>query len=75
MRAGRVDICINNAGITRTGPLLEQPLAELRELLETNVIGQLCLCQARSNSPQTMSMPWSVSWRTAYCLEGGRCDA
>lgn len=48
-RAGRIDILINNAGITRMGPLLEQPLSELREVLDTNVIGQLCLSQARGD--------------------------
>lgn len=44
-RAGRIDVLINNAGISRMGPLLEQPLSELREVLDTNVIGQLCISQ------------------------------
>ncbi len=39
---------INNAAIARYGALLEQPVAELREVLEADVIGLLALSQARS---------------------------
>jgi NAD(P)-dependent dehydrogenase (short-subunit alcohol dehydrogenase family) len=34
----RLDILINNAGIARAGPLLQTSTAELREVLETNVV-------------------------------------
>lgn len=30
--AGRVDLLINNAGLSRTGPLIEQPLSEIEEV-------------------------------------------
>lgn len=45
LSTGRIDVSINNAGLIRIGPLLEQPIDEVREVLETNVIGQLCLTQ------------------------------
>ena len=38
---------INNAAIARYGALLEQPVSELREVLEADVIGLLALSQAR----------------------------
>jgi NAD(P)-dependent dehydrogenase (short-subunit alcohol dehydrogenase family) len=44
--AGRIDVLVNNAGINVFGPLLEQPLAEVREVLETNVLGLLAVTQA-----------------------------
>jgi NAD(P)-dependent dehydrogenase (short-subunit alcohol dehydrogenase family) len=45
-RAGRIDVLVNNAGINVFGPLLEQPLAEIREVFETNVLGLLAVTQA-----------------------------
>lgn len=36
---GRVDVCINNAGMSALGPIVEQPLSEVRQVLETNLIG------------------------------------
>lgn len=33
-----LDVVVNNAGIARVRPLLETPTAELREILETNVV-------------------------------------
>ncbi len=35
----RLDIVVNNAGIARTGPLLDTPTDELREILDINVVG------------------------------------
>lgn len=37
---------VNNAGITRGGPLEFLPVAELRQQLEVNVIGQIAVTQA-----------------------------
>jgi NAD(P)-dependent dehydrogenase (short-subunit alcohol dehydrogenase family) len=45
-RAGRIDVLVNNAGINRFGPLPEVPLAEVRRLVETNLVGPLALVQA-----------------------------
>jgi len=35
----KLDVVVNNAGIARYRPLLETPTAELREILEVNLIG------------------------------------
>ena len=43
---GRIDVLVNNAGINVFGPLLEQPLGEVREVFETNVLGLLAVTQA-----------------------------
>jgi NAD(P)-dependent dehydrogenase (short-subunit alcohol dehydrogenase family) len=37
---------VNNAGIAVPGPLLDQPLAQLRQQLEINLVGQLAMIQA-----------------------------
>ena len=38
---------IDNAGLTRSGPLLELPLDDAREIMETNVLGVLAVSQVR----------------------------
>jgi len=45
-QAGRIDVLVNNAGINRFGPLPEVPLAEVRRLIETNLVAPLALIQA-----------------------------
>ena len=44
--AGRIDVLVNNAGITRPGALEDLGEAELREVVETNLIGPLLLARA-----------------------------
>lgn len=44
-RYGRVDILVNNAGTCDSGPLEEQTLAALTEVLEINLIAVLDLCR------------------------------
>ncbi|MEM7403865.1 MAG: SDR family oxidoreductase [Pseudomonadota bacterium] len=44
--AGPVDILLNNAGILRTGALLEAPAAEADEILRTNLTGPVQLAMA-----------------------------
>jgi 1-acylglycerone phosphate reductase len=43
---GRIDVLVNNAGLSRIGPIIEQPLQEFREVLDTNVVGVIQMCQA-----------------------------
>lgn len=45
-RAGRIDMLINNAGMSLAAPLAEVPLDDVRRVLETNVVGLLALTQA-----------------------------
>lgn len=42
---GKVDILINNAGVGQKSPLAEMPPADMRRLLDTNVLGLLYLTQ------------------------------
>ncbi|MCK6401339.1 MAG: SDR family oxidoreductase [Sphaerotilus natans subsp. sulfidivorans] len=43
---GRLDALVNNAGISHSGPLLHQPLDELRAMFEVNVFGLLQVVRA-----------------------------
>ncbi|KAJ2032716.1 hypothetical protein IWW57_000068 [Coemansia sp. S610] len=43
---GRIDMLINNAGITCTGPAVEVPLAQAQQVIDTNFIGLVRLCRA-----------------------------
>jgi NADP-dependent 3-hydroxy acid dehydrogenase YdfG len=45
-RAGRLDVLINNAGVTAFGPITETPLESIRSMFETNVVGLLAVTQA-----------------------------
>jgi NAD(P)-dependent dehydrogenase (short-subunit alcohol dehydrogenase family) len=45
-RAGGIDVLVNNAGINVFGPVMETPLAEIRSVFETNVLGLLAVAQA-----------------------------
>jgi hypothetical protein len=44
-RFGRLDILINNAGVCDDGPLEEQTLAELTEVIQVNLVAVLDLCR------------------------------
>jgi NADP-dependent 3-hydroxy acid dehydrogenase YdfG len=43
---GRVDVMVNNAGVSFPGPILEGDPAQWRAMLETNVLALLAGCQA-----------------------------
>lgn len=45
-RAGGIDYLVNNAGHSLFGPVAEVPLSEVQQLLETNLVSQLRVCQA-----------------------------
>jgi NAD(P)-dependent dehydrogenase (short-subunit alcohol dehydrogenase family) len=45
-KAGKIDVLVNNAGINYFGPILESPLDQVRDVLETNVLGLLAVTQA-----------------------------
>ncbi|MFN8632784.1 MAG: SDR family oxidoreductase [Chloroflexota bacterium] len=43
---GGLDVLVNNAGIGRYGPVAGQPVAEWRQVIETNVLGVFCATRA-----------------------------
>lgn len=44
-RFGRVDVLVNNAGVTQVTPALEEPLEQFRKTIEVNLIGAYLCCQ------------------------------
>ena len=42
---GRLDVLVNNAGICDDGPIEEQPLDDLRQVIEVNLISVLDMCR------------------------------
>ena len=53
--AGRLDVLVNNAGICDDGPLEEQSLDELRQVIEVNLISVLDIC--RLTAPLLLAAP------------------
>ncbi|PNG87794.1 3-oxoacyl-ACP reductase family protein [Pseudomonas putida] len=44
-RFERIDLLVNNAGITRDGLLTTQSLSDITEVIQTNLVGTLLCCQ------------------------------
>lgn len=44
-RFGRIDLLVNNAGVAYSGPAEDETLAQIQNLVETNVVGLLALTQ------------------------------
>jgi NAD(P)-dependent dehydrogenase (short-subunit alcohol dehydrogenase family) len=73
--AGPVDVLVNNAGISVSGPVELVPLDEVRRLFETNFFGavrmmQAVLPQMRSRGSGTIVNVSSVSGKVAAPLSG-----
>lgn len=73
--AGDLDVLVNNAAISETGPLERYPLDRLRAVLETNVLGALRMIQAvtptmRDRASGTIVNISSVQGRVSTPLEG-----
>ena len=43
--AGAVDVLVNNAGYSQSGPIEQVPMADVRRQFETNVFGLVRMCQ------------------------------
>lgn len=56
----RIDVLVNNAGLARFGPIAEQPLDELDQMLDTNVMGVIRVTQV--NSFGVFQMPRIPCW-------------
>jgi NAD(P)-dependent dehydrogenase (short-subunit alcohol dehydrogenase family) len=44
--AGQIDVLVNNAGIGGVGAFEAMPMRLIRQLIETNTIGVMAMCQA-----------------------------
>jgi NAD(P)-dependent dehydrogenase (short-subunit alcohol dehydrogenase family) len=44
--AGRIDVLVNNAGVGGVGAFEAMPMSLIRQLIETNTIGVMAMCQA-----------------------------
>jgi NAD(P)-dependent dehydrogenase (short-subunit alcohol dehydrogenase family) len=71
-RFGRLDILVNNAGTCDGGPLHDQPLAAITDVLDLNLVATIDLC--RLAAPLLFAQPGStvVNVASIYGLVGSR---
>ena len=55
---GRLDVLVNNAGICDDGPIAEQSLDDLRQVIEVNLVSVLDIC--RLTAPLLLATPASA---------------
>lgn len=76
--AGRIDVLVNNAGVTRSGPLETYPVEVAQACFETNVLGPLRMIRAfvpqmRERGSGVVVNVTSVEGRVAAPLAGIYC--
>lgn len=59
-------------GLSRIGPLVEQPLSEVQEVFDTNVMGVLRVCQVRSGPGVQRGQAWPAPCTVPASCPGWR---
>lgn len=83
--AGRLDIVVNNAGIGIAGPLEEMPIEQIEQVLDTNVLGIVRVCQAvlpimraqgsgRLFAISSIGARVGLPYRSVYCASKAAVD-
>jgi NAD(P)-dependent dehydrogenase (short-subunit alcohol dehydrogenase family) len=70
-RFGRLDIMVNNAGITRVVRAEEQPMEEFTEIIEVNLRGAFAGCQAAARIMLQQKSGSIINITSVYGLIGG----
>ncbi|MGV9800570.1 SDR family NAD(P)-dependent oxidoreductase [Mycobacterium sp. NPDC003449] len=63
---GRIDGLVNNAGITKVGPSIDYDLADLRRILEVNVVSAMACSQAAASAMATAGSIVNIGSLTTF---------
>jgi NAD(P)-dependent dehydrogenase (short-subunit alcohol dehydrogenase family) len=70
--AGRLDVLVNNAGMCDEGPIEEQELDELRQVIEVNLISVMDMCRLLSGLLQAASSASVINVSSMYGIVASR---
>jgi NAD(P)-dependent dehydrogenase (short-subunit alcohol dehydrogenase family) len=59
-RFGRVDVVVNNAGVTRIGPALDEELEEFRRVVEVNLVAPYAIAQLAARAMLELGISGSI---------------